>query len=143
LEFEVPPTPWFRGADLARGLGVASPVAHRVALFGVGKGSTWFEILEYGSPPSTSSAAPAQNEIGAAHVAIHVDDIHDAYERLAARGVVFNSGINVIDEGPLAGWRWVYFRDPDGHTIELVEVVDVDEDQRAIVLREHLEERAR
>ena len=38
LRFVVPPTPWFEGNDLARGLGVRPPVALRVALFEVGDG---------------------------------------------------------------------------------------------------------
>jgi hypothetical protein len=27
----------------------------------------------------------------------------------------------VVDDGVLAGWRWVYFADPDGYPLELVE----------------------
>jgi hypothetical protein len=34
---------------------------------------------------------------------------------------VFYSAVNVVDEGVLAGWRWVYFADPDGYPLELVE----------------------
>jgi catechol 2,3-dioxygenase-like lactoylglutathione lyase family enzyme len=50
LPFAVPPTPWFEGADLAGGLGVAAPVALRVALFDVGEGATWLEILQIKAP---------------------------------------------------------------------------------------------
>ena len=28
----------------------------------------------------------------------------------------------MVDDGPLAGWRWVYFGDPDGLALELVQV---------------------
>lgn len=28
----------------------------------------------------------------------------------------------MVDEGPLEGWRWVYFSDPDGLALELVEI---------------------
>ena len=41
---------------------------------------------------------------------------------LESQGVPFYSDVNVVDEGPLAGWRWVYFSDPDGLALELVEV---------------------
>ncbi len=34
--------------------------------------------------------------------------------------------MNVVDEGVLAGWRWVYFADPDGYPLELVEVAYVN-----------------
>jgi hypothetical protein len=38
----------------------------------------------------------------------------------------------VVDEGVLAGWRWVYFDDPDGYPLELVEVAYyLEEDRRA------------
>jgi len=125
LDLAVAPTPWFEGDDLARGLGVKPPVALRVALFSVGAGTTWFEILQYRSPRSHAVVAPPQNEIGAAHVAFHVEDIDREHQRLSARGVPFNSPVNRVDDGPLAGWRWVYFKDPDGYTMELVEVAYV------------------
>ena len=130
LAFVVPPTPWFEGDHLARGLGVAPPVALRVALFEVGGGATWFEILQYRTPPSTTRQALPQSDIGAAHVAFHVDDIASTYAELTSKGVPFNSEPNTVDDGPLAGWRWAYFKDPDGHTMELVEVAYVRQEQR-------------
>jgi catechol 2,3-dioxygenase-like lactoylglutathione lyase family enzyme len=141
LRFVVPPTDWFEGAALARGLGVSPPVALRVALFEVGDGESWFEILQYKSPPSTATKAPSQSEIGAAHVALHVADINAEFERLRGLGVIFNSDVNVVDAGPLAGWRWVYFKDPDDHTIELVEVAYVDAAKRAADLSTYLASR--
>lgn len=143
LRFVVPPTTWFEGTDLARGLGVDPPVALRVALFEVGEGATWFEVLQYRTPASRTERAPAQNDIGAAHVAFHVDDIQATYERLLKAGVRFNSAVNVVDSGPLAGWRWVYFKDPDDHTMELVEVAYVEQEQRAADLASYLEHRRR
>ena len=130
LPFVVPPTPWFEGEDLARGLGVEPPVALRVALFEVGDGATWFETLQYRSPASHTERALPQSDIGAGHVAFHVADIAATYARLRAQGVEFNSEPQVVDSGPLAGWRWVYFRDPDGHTMELVEVAYVQQRER-------------
>lgn len=130
LTFVVPPTPWFEGDQLARGLGVKPPVALRVALFEVGDGATWFEILQYRTPPSTTREALPQSDVGAAHVAFHVDDIAETYDRLTSKGVPFNSEPNTVDDGPLAGWRWAYFKDPDGHTMELVEVAYVRQEQR-------------
>lgn len=130
LQFVVPPTPWFEGDHLARGLGVLPPVALRVALFEVGEGATWFEVLQYRTPPSTTRQALPQSDIGAAHVAFHVDDIATTFAELRSKGVPFNSEPNTVDDGPLAGWRWVYFTDPDGHTMELVEVAYVRQAQR-------------
>lgn len=142
LPFVVPPTPWFEGDMLARGLGVEPPVALRVALFRVGQGTTWFEILQYRSPASGTDRALVQSDIGAAHVAFHVDDIVTTYAELRAKGVAFNSEPNTVDEGPLAGWRWVYLKDPDGHTIELVEVAYVHQDERNADVAAYLATRA-
>jgi catechol 2,3-dioxygenase-like lactoylglutathione lyase family enzyme len=142
LAFVVPPTPWFEGSDLARGLGVTPPVALRVALFEVGDGETWFEILQYRTPPSSTTRALPQSDIGAAHVAFHVEDIAATYDELIAKGVEFNSPPNTVDDGPLAGWRWAYFKDPDGHTMELVEVAYVREEERAADLSAYLAARA-
>jgi len=130
LPFAIAPTPWFEGPNLARGLGVESPASLRVALFEIGRGATWLEILEYRSPRSHSDRALDQNDIGAGHVAIHVDDIEATFLNLQARGIVFNSTPAFVDDGPLAGWRWVYFRDPDGHMLELVEVAYTNLDAR-------------
>ena len=41
--------------------------------------------------------------------------------RARGHGVTFYSDVNVVDDGVLAGWRWVYFADPDGYPLELVE----------------------
>jgi catechol 2,3-dioxygenase-like lactoylglutathione lyase family enzyme len=142
LPFVVPPTPWFEGDDLARGLGVEPPVALRVALFQVGDGETWFEILEYRSPASTTDHALAQSDVGAGHVAFHVTDINRTYAVLKDKGVEFNSEPNTVDDGPLAGWRWVYFKDPDGHTMELVEVAYVQQEARDADIASYLSSRA-
>ena len=58
------------------------------------------------------------------------DDIAATFAELRSKGVPFNSEPNTVDDGPLAGWRWVYFTDPDGHTMELVEVAYVRQAQR-------------
>jgi len=59
-----------------------------------------------------------------------VDDIEATVKELEAKGVTFFSPINVVDEGLLAGWRWVYFSDPDGITLELVEVAYTRDEER-------------
>lgn len=130
LPFWIAPTPWIEGEHLAKALGVDPPASLRVALFKVGDGDTLLELLEYKSPPSTTRRALSQNNVGAAHVAFLVPDIRARMAELAARGVRFNSDVNVVDDGPLAGWRWVYFRDPDDHTLELVEIAYVNDDDR-------------
>ena len=45
------------------------------------------------------------------------------------------------DEGVLAGWRWVYFDDPDGYPLELVEVAYYNADERERGMAAYLESR--
>ncbi len=78
------------------------------------------------------------NTLGAGHVCLQVDDVRAAKAELEAKGVEFYSDVNVVDEGPLAGWRWVYFADPDGLSLELVEVAYADEGARDANAAEYL-----
>ena len=48
----------------------------------------------------------------------------------------------MVDEGPLAGWRWVYFSDPDGLALELVQVAYYPEEERKRAIAEYLAHRA-
>ena len=61
-----------------------------------------------------------------------MEDIEATKADLEAKGIEFYSPVNVVDEGVLAGWRWVYFEDPDGYPLELVQVAYyLEEDRRA------------
>ena len=60
-------------------------------------------------------------------LALRVEDVAVARAELEAAGVEFLSDVNVVDEGVLAGWRWVYFRDPFGIVLELVEIAYHDD----------------
>ena len=63
-------------------------------------------------------------------MAFLVDDIESSKAALEAKGIDFYGPINKVDEGVLAGWRWVYFEDPDGYPLELVEVAYYHEEDR-------------
>ena len=63
-------------------------------------------------------------------MAFEVEDIEATKAELEAKGIEFFSDVNVVDEGVLAGWRWVYFADPDGYPLELVELAYRDEEAR-------------
>jgi aquaporin Z len=71
-----------------------------------------------------SSPAKASNDRGFQHIAIVVTDVNAAYRQLMAHGVT------VVSEGPqrLPGWNRdvagiaaLYFRDPDGTSLELIQ----------------------
>jgi glyoxylase I family protein len=71
-------------------------------------------------------------------VCFRVEDIAAKKAELEAKGVVFYSDINVVDEGPLSGWRWCYFSDPDGLALELVEIAYYNKDDRDRATDEYL-----
>ena len=119
LEFANEPSPVFDDPALGDAVGVPGAALRQVTLRA---GDDQVELLEYLRPPSPISAPMPQHALGAHHVAFRVDDIHAKVQALQARGIEFLSDVNVVDEGVLAGWRWIYFTDPDGITLELVEV---------------------
>src|SRR5262249_24748175 len=128
LAFVSEPSPWFEGPELARGVGVPGAALRQVCL---AAGDAILELLQYASPPSETRRPLPSNDMGASHVAFLVDDIRAAKAELEAKGVRFYSEVNVVDDGVLAGWRWVYFEDPDGYPLELVEVAYTRPQERA------------
>lgn len=139
LPFANEPTPWFEGPELARGVGVPDATLRQVSLW-VGEHST-MELIEYGNRPPESTGPVPNNYMGAAHVCFKVEDVHAKKAELESHGVTFYSDVNVVDEGPLAGWRWVYFTDPDDLVLELVEVAYYLKDERDAASAEYLANR--
>jgi catechol 2,3-dioxygenase-like lactoylglutathione lyase family enzyme len=139
LPFANEPTDWFSGPALATGVGVPGAVLRQVSMW-VGEHST-MELIEYQNRPASSTASVPNNYLGAAHVCFKVDDARAKKAELEAKGVKFYSDVNVVDEGPLAGWRWVYFSDPDGLALEIVEIAYYLEEQRDAAAAEYLRTR--
>ncbi len=79
--------------------------------------------------------------MGAAHVCFLVEDVRARKAELEAKGVQFYTDVNVVDDGPLAGWRWVYFSDPDGLALELVEIAYYLKEERDAASAKYLRER--
>jgi catechol 2,3-dioxygenase-like lactoylglutathione lyase family enzyme len=139
LEFANEPSPWFDGEELSRGVGVPGAALRQVSLL---VGDTTLELLEYRSPPSETDGPLRSNDRGASHVAFAVADIEAAKAELEAKGIEFYGPVNVVDEGVLAGWRWVYFEDPDGYPLELVEVAYYEEEDRRAGIAAYLASRS-
>ena len=118
LEIGTEPSPVFDHESLGAAVGVPGASLRQVCLV---LGDTYMELLEYQAPPSETSKPLLSHNIGASHVGFQVDDIFAAKAELEAKGITFYSDVNVVDDGVLAGWRWVYFSDPDGYPLELVE----------------------
>jgi len=139
LPFANEPTPWFEGPELAKGVGVPGASLRQVSLW-AGEHSS-MELIEYRDRADTSGKAVLNNHIGAAHVCFRVDDIRAKKAELESKGVVFYSDVNVVDDGPLAGWRWCYFSDPDGLALELVEIEYYLKEEREAASAEYLRSR--
>lgn len=125
LDFFDPPSPVFDKAELGEQVGVPGANLRQVNL---ALGDSIVELIEYTAPEPPAPEPVVVNAIGAAHLAFRVEDIEAKKAELEAAGVEFLHDVNVVDEGVLAGWRWVYFRDPFGIVLELVEVAYHDED---------------
>ncbi len=138
LDFVNEPTPWFEGDELGRGVGVPGAALRQVSLR---LGDSTLELLEYRSPPSETAKPLRSNDLGASHVAFLVDDVEATKAELEGKGIRFYSDVNVVDDGALAGWRWVYFEDPDGYPLELVEVAYTNPEERAAGIAAYLASR--
>lgn len=83
-------------------------------------GDLQLELIEYvspqGQPVDTATCNP-----GIAHICFAVDDIHSTYTRLREAGVRFKSEPVPITSGQNRGAFAVYFFDPDGITLELLQ----------------------
>jgi catechol 2,3-dioxygenase-like lactoylglutathione lyase family enzyme len=138
LGFAGEPSPVFDDPELGPAVGVPGAALRQVSL---ALGDGILELLEYTRPQSPIDAPLAQNALGAQHVAFLVDNIHAKKAELEAKGVRFFSDVNAVDEGVLAGWRWVYFSDPEGNALELVEIAYTRPRERRVGIRAYLETR--
>lgn len=78
------------------------------------------ELVEYVNPRGVDIPLDT-NRTGVGHWAFQVDDMMTEYARMKALGVNFKSEPNYIAEGVNKGGYAVYFTDPDGITLELVQ----------------------
>lgn len=107
------------GDDRSKALGVAKA---KVKLAILRAGQAQVELIEYVS----ASGRPYDrnnNDVGAMHIAFQVEDIAAVYQRMVDQGVRFTSPPTTIPAGPMEGWRWTYFYDPDGVSLEIIQTV--------------------
>lgn len=106
---------------------VAKMVAHPgleldVAFFRLPTTVTLLEMIQYrGVEPTGAKLDPMQ--ISAMHLGLYVDDVYASIERLRSFGVKFRSEPVDIPYGPYKGGRTIYFNDPNGINIQLMQVV--------------------
>ena len=80
------------------------------------------ELLEYLAPPDRKQIALRPSDVGSVHVALIVNDLDAVLDRIAASGWKAAGKPQTLRTGPNAGKRVVYVRDPDGTTIEFMQV---------------------
>lgn len=108
-------------ATRARKLGVPGAVI-QIAVLEYGQGYQ-VELIQYLEPASPNTYGEPVNSLGQVHISFKVDDIMKEIQRMSELGVEFVGGndCEVNADGPLKGWKWVYFKDPDGTNLELIE----------------------
>ena len=105
------------GEELSRAVGVPDA---RLELAFLRIGGSSIELLVYDND-RIEEFDRTSADVGSTHVCLHVDDIDKSYSDLLDRGVTFFAPPLLIEEGPLAGSRFAYFKDPNGVTLELFE----------------------
>ena len=80
------------------------------------------ELLEYLAPADRKRTDIRPCDVGSVHVALLVEDLDAVLERIAASDWKAAGKPQTLTKGPNAGKRVVYVRDPDGTTIEFMEL---------------------
>lgn len=137
LEIVTEPSPWLEGPELEAGMAIPGASFRMVCLLAPG---IMVELFEYRSPPSETTQLLSPQSFGASHVGFAVDDIRQRKAELERKGVRFLTDVNEVEEGMYAGWRYVYFVDPDGYRLELLEIAPEAPDHGAAIAR-YLENR--
>lgn len=105
-------------------LGVPEAVI-QIAVFAIPHSKATLELIQYHHPEYPNDFGATVNALGQVHIAFQVDDIEAQMKHMKQKGVKFVSeNYETIVDGPLAGWKWIYFKDPDGTNLELIEVTD-------------------
>jgi glyoxylase I family protein len=81
------------------------------------------ELLEYRAPADRKQHVDLRPcDVGSVHVALLVDDLDPVLQKIAASGWKAAGTPQTLTTGPNAGKRVVYVRDPDGTTIEFMQM---------------------
>lgn len=93
-------------------------VIHRMRHVRCGHGSN-IELFEY-TAPDQQTERPRNSDMGGHHLAFYSDDFDATLEWLRQNDVELLEGPNLVEKGPNAGCRWIYFLAPWGLQMELV-----------------------
>jgi len=81
------------------------------------------ELLEYLAPPDRKQYLDIRPcDVGSVHIALTVDNLDAVLKKIAESGWKAAGEPQTLKQGPNAGKRVVYVRDPDGTTIEFMQM---------------------
>jgi len=81
------------------------------------------ELLEYRGPDDRKNRNDLRPcDLGHVHLALTVENLDEILDRMAASGWKAAGTPQTLTLGPNAGKRVIYVRDPDGTTIELMQM---------------------
>jgi lactoylglutathione lyase len=100
-------------------IGYPNAIVHTAFLSSPGE--VRLELMNYITPKGVQLDLSTPN-VGSAHICFIVDNIFLEYGRLKQLGFKFKSQVIPIEQGPNEGGYAVYFLDPDGYTMELLQV---------------------
>jgi glyoxylase I family protein len=83
--------------------------------------SLMLELFQYEKPDDRQMSPPRNCDHGGHHLAFKVASIEKAVSYLQGQGVKVMAGPAVMENGPTAGVKWIYFSDPWGNQMELFE----------------------
>ena len=110
-----------RNEDFRRGIGLPDAEAIVTHLI-IPNSNVEIELLQFKEAMNLLSYSPADAQ-GYRHFALVVGDLKESWRELKGKGISFLSDpITVRDPKDVAGFRFVYFLDPEGNIIELSEL---------------------
>ena len=84
-----------------------------------GEGGVDLEIHQYVDPPAKPCPPMNHNDLGSMHFMLRVDDIYAVCEKVQALGYELMNP--VVESKHVPGFKFTYFRGPDGVMVELHE----------------------
>lgn len=78
------------------------------------------ELLQYLAPPDRRTLDSRPCDVGAAHIALTVENLEVVVHAMTAHGWKVAGEPQTLTAGPNAGKRVIYARDDDGTTVELM-----------------------
>ena len=120
LGFEVKRHFNIKSEDFRKGVAIADAEAKGAHLV-VPNSSVEIELFQFETPAPNLLNTPLQsNQLGYRHMALVVGNLEETYLELKKSGIEFLSKpITVKEPKEVAGFQFVYFRDPEGNIIEL------------------------